>query len=142
MSRLLLNRTTLGISSIATSYFLYVFNGSLSTIRVMTGIEGPYEGFYEGLLVSGLFIGAIVGSFIALIAVKKSRSSRMIIRMVDLFTLIAMYLSCITNIWTIILGRVLFGVVGGVAVVFIPIFVKETTPVEVYGMMGGFDKLL
>lgn len=60
----------MGISSIATSYFLYVFNGSLSTIRVMTGIEGPYEGFYEGLLVSGLFIGAIIGSLLALIAVR------------------------------------------------------------------------
>lgn len=66
----------------------------------------------------------------------------MIIRIADLFTLLAMYLSCITNIWTIILGRVLFGVVGAVAVVYEPIYVKETTPVEAYGMMGGFDKLL
>ena len=108
----------------------------------MTLIDGPNEGLYEGLLVSGLFFGSFIGSFIAFLAVKQPRSSRTIIRMIDLCSLIAIYLSCITNIWTIILGRVLIGMVAGLGGVIIPVYVKEITPVEVYGMMGGFDKLL
>ena len=142
MTRLLLNSTTLGVSSIAGAYFIYIFNGSLATIRVMTGIEGPNEGFYEGFLVSGLFVGSLMGSLLAFYAVKKPRSSRMVIRFVDSFVLLALFLSSLPNIWAIIFGRVLIGLVGGLGGIFISLYVKEITPVEVYGMMGGFDKIL
>ena len=142
MTRLLLNRATLGVSSIASAYFVYIFNGSLPTVKVMTEIEGPYEGFYEGLMLSGLFIGALIGSFISYFVVRKPRSSRMIIRIIDSLALIALYLSCISNIWTIIVARIFFGIGGGLTGIILPLYVKETTPVEVYGVMGGFDKLL
>ena len=69
MTRLILNSTTMGISSIATAYFLCAINGSLPTIKYMTGIEGQYEGLHEGLLVSGLSIGSLVGCLIALLVV-------------------------------------------------------------------------
>lgn len=43
---------------------------------------------------------------------------------------------------TIVAGRFLFGVVSGLGAVFIPLYMKEIIPVEVYGMLGGFDTLL
>lgn len=64
------------------------------------------------------------------------------IRIIDLLTIVAIFLCCLTNFWTIFAGRALFGMVLGLGVVVIPIYVKEITPVEVYGLMGGFDKLL
>ena len=41
----------------------------------------------------------------------------------------------------IYLGRILGGVVLGIGGVIVPIFVREITPVEVYGLIGGVDKI-
>ena len=143
ITRIIMMRLTLGISSVASNYLLYIFNGALPTLKVMTDIKGhDHEGYYEGLLVSGFSVGALVGCFIASLIVNKPRSSRNIVRIMDLMSLIAVYLSCLTIIWTIVVGRFLFGVVAGLTGVIIPLYAKEITPVEVYGMMGGFDKLL
>lgn len=143
MTYVVMIRLTLGISSIAANYLLYIFNGSLPTLKVMTDIKGkPNEGLYEGLVVSGFSVGALFGCFVAFLIVSKPRSSRAIIRVMDLMTLFAVYLSCVTNIWTIVVGRFVFGMVAGLTGVIIPLYAKEITPVEVYGMMGGFDKLL
>ena len=56
--------------------------------------------------------------------------------------IIALCLSCVPNIWAIIAGRLLLGAVGALGRVIIPLFVKDITPVEVYGLLGGFDKIL
>ena len=108
----------------------------------MTNIEGPDEVFYEGLMVSSYSIGSLIGCFITLLIVRKLRSSRMMIRIIDLLTILAMFLCCITNFWTIFAGRALFGTVIGSGIVVIPLYFKEITPVEVYGIMSGLDKLL
>ena len=141
-TRLFLNSTTLGISSISLGYFIFTLNGALPTIKVMTDMEGPNEGLYEGILLSCFSIGGLLGCLIALLVVKKPRSSRMIIRIIDLFTLVAIYLCSITNLWTIVAGRLLFGILLGLGGVVVSLYVKEIIPVEVYGMMSGFDKLL
>lgn len=142
MGRLFLNSTSLGISSIALAYLLLNINGALPTIKVLTGINGPNEGFYEGLLVSGFSIGSLIGCLIAFVIVKIPRSNKILIRIIDLFTIVAISLSCITNFWTILAGRVLLGTVNAIGIAIVPLYFKEITPVEVYGLMGGFDKLL
>ena len=121
---------------------MYIFNGALSTIKLMTEIDGNNEGLYEGLMVSAIAIGSLIGCVIASFIVKKPRSSRMMIRILDLFTLISIFITCVPKFGTIVAGRVLLGTVISITSVIVPIYVKEITPVEVYGMIGGIDKLL
>lgn len=103
---------------------------------------GPNESIYEGLLVASLYLGAIIGCIIATLMLKKVRSPRLVIKFVDLFLIIGIGLSCITNYWTILLGRIISGAVGGVNGVVLPKFIQEISPVEIYGLVGGFDKIL
>lgn len=108
----------------------------------MTGIDGPREGFYEGLLLSGSSIGSLMGCLLAILVVRKPRSSRAIIRIIDIFLLVAICLISFPDFWMIYFGRVLFGMVGGVSGCVVPIYVKEITPSEVYGVLSGIERIL
>lgn len=108
----------------------------------MTGKDGHREGFYEGLLLSGSSMGSLMGCLLAIIVVRKPRSSRTMIRIIDFFLLVAICLISFPQYWMIFSGRVLFGMVGGVSGCIVPIYLKEITPSEVYGVFSGIERIL
>lgn len=78
----------------------------------------------------GLAIGSITGGKIISIGRKK------VVFITSLIGIIGVSLSMITNIWVILVGRLIYGYSTGIVSVLVPRYIEETVPFYLIGVCG------
>jgi MFS family permease len=90
---------------------------------------------YNTIISSISVVGLAVGSIISGKIVGKGR--RNAILMFECFVLIAVLFTMVQSLFTLCLGRFMFGISGGVLSAVMSISMNETVPKELYGSFGA-----
>jgi SP family sugar:H+ symporter-like MFS transporter len=136
-------RSAIRIASVAAlggllfGYDSAVINGAVSSIQQDFNINNASLGF----AVASALLGAAAGAMTAgRIADRLGRISVMKIAAV-LFFISAIGTALATNLWVVVLFRIVGGVGVGVASVIAPAYIAETSPPRIRGRLGSLQQL-
>ncbi|CDW82078.1 sugar transporter family protein [Stylonychia lemnae] len=117
-------------------------NNQVSTVfDIQFGLKDQSQkNFYHTMIGSSCVFGAVLGSLIGgkVITVLGRRRSTIFF---NLFAAVSIGITMIENFYTLCLGRLLFGICGGIFQVVLPKQIEETVPNHLYGSFGVVSAL-
>ena len=97
------------------------------------------KNLYESLIGSSFILGTVIGSGFAGSMIRFGRRRVLIVG--NIICALAVVPTLFLNIYTICVGRFIFGFVAGIYQVNVPRMIEETVPMYLLGMFGPFTNL-
>lgn len=102
----------------------------------MLKIDKKDGGYMLGIITSAFPLGCMLGVLVST-GLPVMHSKRLLLMWIDVLTVVVVAVSLYANLYTVVASRLMAGVVLGINVSTIPVYIRQISPISMSGAMGS-----
>ncbi|KAM3132318.1 hypothetical protein pb186bvf_015648 [Paramecium bursaria] len=123
----------LNIGTLSYAFTSNSMNNALNIMLIIFEVSNQNQQLVKGLLQSSFYIGALIGAILAAY-IKRLHLAMMLC---DACLFVGSSILIVDNLYLFLIGRVITGIGGGIQATCLPLFMRQISPTEIYGYVGG-----